>query len=368
MIEVFKYKEINNNLIDEWKIIENDSFLTPFQSYEWINHYTNIILKDSNVETFFFVIKSNGIPTDIIPLCIKKQFIFKKLEWIGGLNTDFMGIISSKKSVFKDNKKNFFYVWTYIIENLPKIDLIFLEKNPIKFEKQYNFFIQNFKIKKSIINLTTILDSAWINKEFVNKRIINDNKRQRKRLSKLGNLKFFIADSKKEKLEIVNKMIQQKHLHYNQSGKSMFSLKKYKDLYLLCSDNLGKYGKVHISALLINDEIIATHWGFYNNETFYYIMPSYNINKWGVYSPGKILLEFLIDWSSNNNIKKFDFTEGDATYKRNWSNNIDYLYEITIVKSVKGFLLYSFYKMKFFLKKIYFIVFFYKFLKKLFRI
>ena len=33
-------------------------------------------------------------------------------------------------------------------------------------------------------------------------------------------------------------------IHYNQSGKSMFSYKKYKDLYLLCNDNLGKYGKV----------------------------------------------------------------------------------------------------------------------------
>ena len=107
----------------------------------------------------------------------------------------------------------------------------------------------------------------------------------------------------------------------------MFAKTDFQKLYLNCKNDLGLFGKIQVSALLLDDKILATHWGFYSKTTFYYIMPSYEGGDWSKFSPGKILLEYLMKWSVSNGLKVFDFTEGDMFYKKNWSNKNVYLHK-----------------------------------------
>ena len=80
--------------------------------------------------------------------------------------------------------------------------------------------------------------------------------------------------------------------------------------------------------------------------------PSFDPNEWRKYSPGKILLEKLMQWCCVNGVKNFDFTDGDALYKRNWSNNSCYLYDVKISNSFKGFFYLFFLRIIDLLKKI----------------
>ena len=355
MFKLKKFENFNIELEKYWKFIEKNSSCTPFQSLEWMKHYyKTIISNDSKIQLCVFVLEYNSVVTDILPLCIFNKKFVRTLEWLGGINTDYMGPISSTNSLFKLKQIDFKKIWFDIINSLPRVDLILLTKQPEYLGTEKNYLLQYFNKKKLTICHQAFLKNTWeeFKENYVKKKILNDNKRQKKRLSNMGKLIFYLPKTNEEKYRITKVMISQKHLRYLETGTSMFVNDKYCKLYLDCNYDLGFWGKIHISALKLNDHIIATHWGFYSKDTFYYIMPSFDTNEWRKYSPGKILLEKLMQWCCVNGVKNFDFTDGNALYKRNWSNNSCYLYDVKISNSFKGFFYLFFLRIIDLLKKI----------------
>jgi CelD/BcsL family acetyltransferase involved in cellulose biosynthesis len=77
----------------------------------------------------------------------------------------------------------------------------------------------------------------------------------------------------------------------------------------------------HLSCLKINEQIIAAHFGLIFNNTFTFCVPSYD-SRFAKYSPGRLLIYFLIKHCFDSRISYFDFGPGEETYKYEWSNNI----------------------------------------------
>ena len=134
---------------------------------------------------------------------------------------------------------------------------------------------------------------------------------------------------------------------------------KSQDFYMNFNDSEFKNGKIHISSLELNDNLISLHWGVVYKNIFYHLMPSIPKSEYMKYSPGRILLQYLIKWSIDNNIKKLDFTIGDEQYKKDWSNRNEFLFSYlesnTILYLLNYFLLYIKIILRNFLKK--FIIF-----------
>ena len=82
-------------------------------------------------------------------------------------------------------------------------------------------------------------------------------------------------------------------------------------------------------------------------------MPTYDKEIYGKYSPGRILLTELINWSISNNYEIFDFTTGVENYKKDWTNSEILLSEIVIVNNLKGYVIFFTNKLLEYLKKIY---------------
>lgn len=78
-------------------------------------------------------------------------------------------------------------------------------------------------------------------------------------------------------------------------------------------------GILHFSEMQLNDKPISWHLGFSYNQRFYYYMPAF-LEEYGVYSPGKIHLSFLLEDAYRKGIGIFDFLRGDEEYKKEWTN------------------------------------------------
>ena len=65
-------------------------------------------------------------------------------------------------------------------------------------------------------------------------------------------------------------------------------------------------------------------------------MPAHEGNEWNKYSPGRILLLKLIQWSIENGLKYFDFTIGNESYKKDWCDNQLELYKVIKPITLKG--------------------------------
>ena len=175
-----------------------------------------------------------------------------------------------------------------------------------------------------------------------------------KNINKLGNLKFNIANNSLDCRKIISHTINLKSQQYSRTNvRNIFSIKNYK-LFYESLENLHfkSETRIHCSSLTLNDDTISTHVGFYDNATFYYLMPSFDYKNFSNYGPGSIHIAKLISWCIDNNIYTFDFTTGDEKYKYNWSNNHSYVYDYNQTNSLLGLIYSLFLSIKFISKKI----------------
>ena len=115
-------------------------------------------------------------------------------------------------------------------------------------------------------------------------------------------------------------MINQKRKRYISSGvRDIFSDPDVQKFYRSIEIELGISGRVHLTGLLLGDQVLATHWGAVYKKRFYLLMPTYSY-EWNKFSPGRLLLERLMDWAINYEVKIFDFTIGSEEYKKNYCN------------------------------------------------
>jgi len=84
--------------------------------------------------------------------------------------------------------------------------------------------------------------------------------------------------------------------------------------------------QIHLSALMLDEKVLATHWGGVHNGRFYFLMPTY-AKHWEKYSPGRLLLAKLMEWSIDNHIGTFDFTIGSEDYKKSYCDQEVGIYE-----------------------------------------
>jgi len=156
----------------------------------------------------------------------------------------------------------------------------------------------------------------------VSKKVLADTLRQRRRLSKLGSLKYEILEKNDKNINLFfEKLFKFKSFRYKEMGvEDVLKQIEHREFYLNMPLKISPSSEVHCSALKLDNKIIALHWGVLDKDTFYYLMPAYSGTEWAKYSPGKVLLEDLMIACMHRGVKIFDFTSGDEPYKKIWSN------------------------------------------------
>lgn len=339
LMKIDIHKSFSAELEKEWIALEKHSLaVTPFQSYAWLSHWFKEVGSSVNkMEPAIVRVSIDNMPHLILPFGIRLKKGVKILEWMGGIQTDYMLPLSLKGSSILAN--DFEKTWSLINEKLPPYDLMYLTKQPDLIGDIANPFVTIFPHKDLTNSHQAILEDTWERyvDNNVSKKVLADTRRQRKRLSTLGKLRFIVAENKSKINEITKTMIFQKGRRFNETGIwNMFEIKEYRRLYKNLDQELGCLGKVHCSALYLDEKIIATHWGFLSSNCFYYIMPSHDGGSFAKFSPGKLLLENLIKLCIEIGIQAFDFTVGDETYKKIWTNSTYVLSESVRPMTLKG--------------------------------
>lgn len=229
------------------------------------------------------------------------------------------------------------------------MDLIFLDKQLEKINDYRNPFVKYLK-NITISNIYTIKlpeNYQLFLEKIENKKFLNEFKRTSMKLTNDNKVEFFdngnddnsigVNEIVKQKAQILEK----KEISHILNDKMISFLNKLKDE----NDNFIK-----ISVLKINGEVIAANLGFVFNQRFYYYMPVLFSKKFDKFSPGKVLISHLVEWSIVNKIKVFDFGLGDENYKKYWSNSKESLSRYFEIKSLKGFIIYSLIKFYLLLK------------------
>ena len=149
------YTEFGEDIEKLWTEFEQKVIMTPFQSFAWLSHWQTTVGDPLfSIQQQIVHIQENEQTLAIMPMGIRKRFGINILEWLGGINTDYMGpLIHSKYLIDSDNKG----LWNSIKSKIEKYDVIHFQKQSqwtVQFLERIGFSNSS---KKNLKEYTTFL-------------------------------------------------------------------------------------------------------------------------------------------------------------------------------------------------------------------
>ena len=331
-----------------WDEFEKNSINHCFQNFYWLKSWYLNLDNNENIKIINILVNKGEDLELILPMCIEQHKGIKYLKWQGEERADYMSGLFCNN--FKMNKDEFFYLWEMIKEEIGLFDIIHLKKQPRYIDNVSNPFVEFLNSEKDFFSSSIILEKSY--DEFSNKNLKkkfnDDTKRRINSLKKRGNINIKIYDiaNKEEKNKITKKIIEQKIQRIRELKQINNFNEAAKKFYIYFENEKFKNGQLQISSLNLNEQSISFHWGVKYKKRFYHLVPTTPITEYMKFSPGRILLQYLVKWSIDAGLKELDFTIGDESYKKDWYNNKNTLFCYIEKNNYKYFLNYLLLKSK----------------------
>jgi CelD/BcsL family acetyltransferase involved in cellulose biosynthesis len=309
----------------------------PFQCADVLQVWCETVGKARNVRTFFVaVFDDKGAPVFLLPLGIERYQGIKTLRFLDGGIADYNAPVLFEP--LRDWRRETIHeIWRDIVRALPRFEIAMLDKMPAEVEGAPNPLINLECVPAEQSAHSLSLSGTWSAYAANGLPHRRNSTYQRRRLSKLGKLTFRIAETQEDRHAIVQDILRQKSARFvDTTGVDHFNKPGYAEYFELATDRFPWPGSVFIAALELDSKVLAAGWHFVIQRRFFYLIPSFEGGSWRSYSPGRLLLEDLIEWSYSRGITVFDFTIGDEAYKFDYTNQILPLFGATIPATAIG--------------------------------
>lgn len=206
-------------------------------------------------------------------------------------------------------------LWREIIAAAPSVDSVVLEKMPLRLGNTVNPLSAGIRRTAPPSAYEIPLAGTWPAYEASRLHRAKDSRRKRRRLAEAGSVRFIVAQTRPEAERLFAALIAQKTRRYfEKNGSDGFERPGYRRYFEMMTERFFP-AHVHISALEVNGELLATHWGLLYGRRFYCLMLAYAASPLAQYSPARLLVEDLIAWCYANGFDTFDLGVGDARWK-----------------------------------------------------
>ena len=82
------HNKFNKKIIDDWLVLEKNSFCTPFQSLEWHKTWYDNIGINLLLDLFIISVEIEDKIIAIFPFCLEKKYFSISILWLVGMQTD----------------------------------------------------------------------------------------------------------------------------------------------------------------------------------------------------------------------------------------------------------------------------------------
>lgn len=322
-----------------WQELAARSRCYVFQTYELVSIWYETIGMIERIDPFIVcVTDSDGRTRCILPLGIRRRRGCRLLVFLGGGTIDYNAPLCDPEFAAAYDGEQINRLWDAILANLPRVDIVRLNRMPETLPGMPNPMIRerHTRLGPEAAHSASPLPASCA--AFVaqrNAKYFGDTRRQRRRLEGLGPLTFDTASSGREAAEIIDTVLRQKRRHREEIGMPGWKPHVERFYHTLCGTTIAG-GQLLVSRLRVGDETVATNLGVIHHSRFYGLVMAYEGGNWARYSPGRILLQFLVEWSISRGLETFDFTVGDEGYKRFWADSTLKLYESFYACTLRG--------------------------------
>lgn len=303
-----------------WRRFEEVGKALPYQLFDWVAAWNSTNAARSLEPCPVSVSTAAGEPLFFLPIgssaAVRRRIKVRTAFWLGASFADQQAPIVTEAGAALDAAE-FKAAWVAVGEALGSVDLIKLRRQPDTIYDLPNP-LQHLDLTVDATAYSTRLSVPW-DEYFASKmgRLRRKNSRRMlRRLSEVGEVEYKIVTDPVEMERAVTVMIDQKRARYEQTGRDDF----FED-----ETNAGFHRsfierRPDLSQMMVctlDGEIVATDWGVIHGSTFHGLMSTFDL-EWDQFSPGRLLMERVMQWSCENAIEIYDFSIGDEPYKKDW--------------------------------------------------
>lgn len=308
----------------------------PFQCRDHLEVWLETIGAANGIRPLFAQVSNRrGGPVMLLPLGIRKRGGTRILEFLDAGVADYNApaLYPAAGAIPVEEMQK---LWAALCRAAPPFDVVMLDKMPERVGSIGNpLFALASERWPAAGHVMTFAAGASL-ASLQHRRERNDSARQRRRLSEIGAVTFGTAREESEIAKVFDAFVRQKFRRYQETiGTAGFDVLGQRDYYRLLTERFAGQG-VELWYLAVGAEPVATAWGFLAGRCLYYMMCAYEGGEWRRFSPGRLLLEELIDWSCRNNVAAFDFGIGDEAYKFAWPQTNVALARFTQPRTLRG--------------------------------
>jgi len=326
-----------------WRAFERYADCSAFQTFDWLSIWQEQVGRLNGVAPRIVVgHAANGALAFIAPLAIARKPTHKELVWLGSdLNDCNAPLLAPGFAQRSDAVAD---LWPRIRDAIracpdSDFDVIRLEKMPAAVGAQANPFAALGTALHPSGYYATPLAPDW-DTFYTAKRSSATRRRDRTKRNRLGDfgaVAFSSLPSGAAAVAALDVLVAQKSATFAARGiPNFFAKPGYLAFYRALASNPRTSELVHVSELRVGNEVAAVSFCLIFAGRYYYLLSSYTDAEMARFGPGAVHLHELMRYAIGKGVGVFDFTIGDETYKRDWCDEGEKLFDYIAVAGWRG--------------------------------
>jgi len=326
----------------DWLSLQEHGLCTFYQTYEWCAAWHETAGKARGIKPLIISgrLKDSGKLAFILPFSLESIFGVQTLRWFSSEEVTYgMGVFD--RQILTQNPKLVEELWPQIIDKIPNLEAINLEKQPAEWddiENPLRFLFTNQGASQSfLMALQPDFDALYGSKRSSSSR--RSARKRDKKLHTAGRVQFGLPDMGPDTANVINAMFKQQKKRLGMRGIRVVFDDTRRVFMLKLSEATNKNGDPVLLPynLSIDNEICSVMLGSSFQSTYWALSSSLTSDT-SLYplSPGDHTLRAMIKDVCQKNYRLFDFSAGAADYKSQWSEKTLHLLEANAGVTVKG--------------------------------
>lgn len=307
-----------------------------FQTREFMSIWATTLGAGEHIDALFIDVRDrDGGMVLRLPLAIEVKGGIRVLGFADQSCADYCAPILYPTAI-EWTKERAIELWAAVEEALPAIDKVVLEKMPEKVGNLSNplHLLAAESNPESCHGSDLMRPWAEIEKTQAQ---LSTLKRKARGLEKLGTVRFIVATDRAERDRLLQRLLEQKQRRFEETLVPGFAENPAsREFFVQATEVFAETGNLHLAALEVGGELIATSWTVAVGKTIYELMIGFEAGEWFKHSPGRVLNLRYLEWAKAQGFTYLDHGIGDEDWKRENCDTHVALGRVIAVRTAKG--------------------------------
>lgn len=322
-----------------WQNFEKTAAATPFQNFEWLNNWFDLIGRKSATEPFVVFAARESRLCMIVPFAIERKLGARGLVWLGSQINDYNAPLIDPDWLSNLSVIEAHNIWKELTGSIDNVDFVELQKQPAKLGQFDNPFA-GYRSRAFSSNAYYLDLSANWHSFYASLRSSKSRQRlkgKKNGLSRHGPLSFSQIRNPDGIQDAIGLLLNWKSAQLTARGARNPFLKSEMEDMIRAISNLPAADRfLRVYTLNIDGKPIAGSIVLVQNGVMNLFVTAYEFGAYRNYSPGTILHTKLMELAARAGLRQFDFSVGDEAYKSEWAGNTNEITNMTRILTLRG--------------------------------